>query len=303
MAISDIVERYSGSKHKKPARRLFEYLKEKRCTRSIPPMKPGDFFRASSLGYECFREVALASKYEIIRQRHIRQGLQITFDIGDIFHSLYRECYFGPMGEWAGAWECRRCGWDTDKAGLSVPPSCINGVAKQGKVARMPLECHGCKAPFISSDGSPSEPSYVRFKEWLVFDNTILLDGHPDGWSIVPSHARRLTDLKSQTSNSFSARRSPDPEHVAQVTGYQHLCGDRSGAIWYVNKSPWGDSPSFLRDFDVNFDRAIFKKIVVEPLDILQNSLAGGQLPERGCVTMDCPRAKDCQLVDVCFDG
>jgi len=301
--ISNIVERYRGVKQKTPGRRLFSYLREVRCVRDEPPMNPGDCFRASSLGYECFREVALASKYEIIRQKHIRQGLQITFDIGDIFHRLYREYYFGPMQEWAGAWECLYCGWDTDKVGLSVAPTCTNGIAKQGKVARMPLTCGGCGAPFISEDGSPSEASYVRFKEWHIEDKVICLDGHPDGWSIIPASARRVTDLKSQTSNTFAGRRSAEPEHVAQVMGYMHLCGDKIGSVWYLNKSPWGDSPSFLRDFDFTFDRKIFRKLVVEPLNVLQNSLAGGSLPERGCVTRDCPRANECQLADICFEG
>ena len=304
MKVVDIHKKMKRKAHPKPSRRLFDFVKENKCVRTRGPKKPGDCVRASEMGYMCVREEVLAFKFEIIRQEHLQQTLQITFDIGDAFHELFRNEYFGPMGEWGGAWECLHCGWDTDQAGMSESPMVSHGVVSPGRLVRMPFECGGCRAPFVRpSKYEGAMTLYGRFKEWLIVDSVLRLDGHPDGWSLIPGSKRRVTDLKSHSAAGFSNRSSPESEHVLQVTAYEHLCGDKEGAIWYINKSPWGDSPSFIRDFDIMFDRGFFKKTVVKQCDTLQNGLAGGPLADRICVSKDCPRAKKCQLSDFCFEG
>ena len=298
MRLSSIREKLKEKKYKKPSRRLFEYNKKFRCTRKKEPMQSGDTFRASGLGYVCIREEVLASRYDFLREEHLSPGLRITFDIGDVFHDLYRDLYFGPMGEWVGAWKCLHCGWDTDVGGLSEPP--VLGKTP-GVLAKMPAKCNGCGAPFISLDDEIQ--TYGTFKEWWVVDKRHFIHGHPDGWHVVFGMPRKLTDLKSQSGNSFLGRRSVELPHKVQVISYLHMSGDKDGSVWYLNKSPWGDSPSFLRDFDVVYDKALFKKLVADPMEKLQDGLSGGTLPERTCVSAECPRAKDCQLVDICFEG
>jgi hypothetical protein len=297
MKLSRIREKLQEKKFKKPSRRLFEYNKKFRAIRIKEPMQPGETFRASSLGYVCIREEVLASKFDFLREEHLPPGLQITFDIGDVFHDLYRDLYFGPMGEWVGAWKCLHCGWDTDKGGMSAPP--IIGKTP-GVMAQMPVKCKGCGAPFFSLDDEVQ--TYGTFKEWLVEDRLHLIHGHPDGWHVALGRKRRLTDMKSQSANSFLGRRSIEPPHKVQVISYLHMCEDKEGAVWYLNKSPWGDSPSFLRDFDVDYDKDQFRKLVAVPMEKLQDGLAGGALPERTCPSIECPRAKDCQLSEICFD-
>jgi hypothetical protein len=287
-----IREKFKRGTIKKASRRLFDFQKATRCTKTKEPMQPGDSFRASSMGYLCVREEILAHRYDFIRVEHIQPGLQITFDIGHRFHDLYRDLYFGPMGEWAGAWECLHCGWSTDDSGDSAPPG-----KNPGRLATMPLTCKKCGAPFISFDDEIR--TYGHFKEWLVEDHELFFYGHPDGWSVAAS--RVLADLKSNSATSFPTRRSVEPAHVAQLMAYLHMCQERHGSIWYVNKSPWGDSPSFLRDFEIEYNVDLFKKLVATPMTLLQNGLAGGPLPDRICPTKDCPRAKECQLSDVCF--
>ena len=304
MRVKEVRESIRGKINPKPSRRLFDFVKETKCVRTHYPKKVGDCIRASSLGYLCVREEILASRHEIIREEHLQQTLQITFDIGNVFHDLFREEYFGPMGEWGGAWECLHCGWDTDDAGVSEQPQIRGGIARPGRPVRLPFRCGGCGAPFIRPPHFEGDITlYGRFKEWLIKDEQLCLDGHPDGWSMLPLRSRRVVDLKSQSASGFPNRLAPEPEHVLQVTGYEHLCGDKEGAVWYVNKSPWGDSPSFLRDFEVLFDLSFFKKNVVKQCELLQNGLAGGSLPERTCVSKDFPRARKCQLVDFCFEG
>jgi hypothetical protein len=296
MKLSRIREKLQERKFRKPSRRLFEYNKRFRAIRKKEPMKAGDSFRASSLGYVCIREEVLASRYDFLREEHIPPSLQITFDIGDIFHNLYRDLYFGPMGEWQGAWKCLHCGWDTDEAGWSEPP--VLGKTP-GVLSKMPVKCGGCGAPFVTFDDK--EDVYGTFKEWYIADERHFIHGHPDGWNVVLGKPRVLGDLKSQSANSFPSRRSVESPHKVQILSYMHMSEDKHGALWYLNKSPWGDSPSFLRDFEVEYDRDLFMKLVAQPMEKLQDGLAGGSLPERVCASRVCPRAKDCQLADICF--
>jgi len=303
MGLADARKQISEERARRAGHRLFEFVKQNRATDIKKPMQIGDTFRASSLPYLCVREEILANRYDVIRVKHQPVGLQITFDIGNLFHNLYRDFYFGPMGEWAGAWKCLRCDWDTDKAGLSSPPTFKAKLTSPGKLAKMPEVCGGCGAPFILPPNEDDNMQlYGTFKEWYIEDRNIGLHGHPDGWSLRHGSSRVLVDLKSHGANRFSSRRTLREGHDLQIWAYQHMCGDDSAEVWYMNKSPWGDSLSFLRDIAPKFDRKKFEMFVVKPLEKLMNGLAGGALPERDCISLDCPRAKECQLVDVCFE-
>jgi hypothetical protein len=250
-------------------------------------MKAGDLVRATDLNYLCPREEILARKYDVIRVRHLKPDLQITMDLGHMFHSLYRNKYFGPMGEWAGAWECESCGWDTDHSGDSSPP--VFG-SLPGKICQMPASCPKCHRESIV------------FMEWEIADSKLCLSGHPDGWSWKGTTKRTVIDLKSHTPNGFSSLRSPMEGHDLQVMAYMHLCGDREGELWYLNKSPWGDALKFIRDIKVVFDVNDFNSRIRNPLEELQNGLSGGKVTNRICIASDFPRAKECQLADVCFE-
>ena len=95
MGLSDLVKEIRADRDKSPGQRLFDYL-QSRPPEVKHPMKPGDYFRISALPYLCPREEVLAYRNEIIRMGKIPPGLQITFDIGTLFHDLYRDWYFGP---------------------------------------------------------------------------------------------------------------------------------------------------------------------------------------------------------------
>lgn len=270
----------------KAAHRLFDFVTQKLSERKIYPLGPNDSFRASRLGELCPREEVLASRYEIIRVDHLRPDLMIVFDIGDLFHYLYRNIYFGPMGEWRGAWRCSGCSWDTDIAGLSSPP--VPG-GTCGLLAKMPSQCPECGAP-------------VTFKEWLIEDKNIGLSGHPDGWDVLGS-TRTVVDLKSQGFTTYRSRRSITPGHDVQIWAYEYLCSDKNGEVWYLNKSPWGDAPSFIRQVAAKMDKLEFKIRVIDPLREMKEGLNGGKLPEPVCENKICPRAVECQLADVCWES
>lgn len=324
MGLADLVKEIREERSKDAGQRLFDFVRSF-PPRTKQPMKAGDYFRISSLPYLCPREEVLASKNEIIRVQKLPPHLKITFDIGDYFHELYRNVYFGPMGEWVGAWECKRCGWDTDKVGLSAPPIYKNSPPK---LARMPEKCPDCGAvrPRPCSCGemmgvfcrncgavreghSVDEDSDLRFddilvfKEWRVSDPELRLWGHPDGWRWLPGAKPAIIDLKSHGSNGFKGRNSLREGHDLQVWGYQHCSGDTktTGSVCYLNKSPWGDHSMFIRDIKVPFNERLFDSQIRRPLMDLQNGLAGGEVPDRICISPDCPRAKECQLVPVCW--
>lgn len=322
MSLAALVKRTQKETEKTLGGALFEHLK-KRPPRIKQPMKEGDYYRISGLPYLCAREEVLASREDIVRVENIAPGLQITFDIGHAFHDIYRDWFFGPMEKWAGAWKCRRCGWDTDKAGLSHSP--VKGVRK-AKVTLMPKKCPDCGALRLApckkcgesrigavcqSCGNVRDAScedmddigMLTFLEWTVKDPKIRLRGHPDGWRPVRSRKPVLGDLKSHSSNGFVRRSSPRDGHDVQIWGYQHCADeiDRKGEVIYMNKSPWGDHTSFIREFVAPFNKERFNLEVKEPLLSLQNGLSGGKLPERVCVSSGCPRAKECQLQQICW--
>jgi len=263
-------------------------------------MQPGDYFRASSLPYLCPREEVLANRYEIIRGDHNPPGLQITFDIGHAFHYMYRNVYLGPMGEWLGAWECVKCGWNTDKAKLSFAP--IPGKHR-GKLAQMPKKCLSCGAEALQCPGVAGEDieSNIVFMEWSLVDSRLMIKGHPDGWSKLPSMSRVLADLKSFGSNRFSGIKSVRPKHDVQVWAYMYMCDDDRGSVFYMNKSPWGDYSSFIRETVVPPAEKMFDACIRKPMEDLNNGLDGGMMPDIGCIDQSCPRAKECQLRELCF--
>jgi len=263
-------------------------------------MKPGDYFRASSLPYLCPREEVLANRYEIIRGDDNPPGLQITFDIGHAFHYLYRNVYLGPMGEWLGAWECVKCGWNTDKAKLSKAP--IPGK-NRGKLAQMPSKCGDCGATAMpcseaESDGIESD---IVFMEWELFDDRLMIKGHPDGWDKLAGYSRILGDMKSFTSTRFNTIKRVQPKHDVQLWAYMFMCDDEYGSIFYLNKSPWGDYSSFIREMVAPPSDKVFDQLVRKPMEDLNNGLDGGVLPDIGCISQTCPRAKECQLSELCF--
>jgi len=297
MGLVDIIREVKGGIGAEPGAALFEHVDAVRYGgKEILPMKPDDYVRASGLYNLCPREEALAARYEIVRIDKVHPMLQITFDIGHMFHRLYRDWYYGPMGLWQGAWRCIRCGWDTDAAGLSEAP-----VRKKssGKLAVMPRECPSCGGRGFP-DGS-GEDGFITFKEWQVVNDELGISGHPDGWYAAMGYKRRMVDLKSHGANRFSARNTLRKGHDIQVWIYQEACGDELGAVWYMNKSPWGDYSNFIRPVDVPFNVKGFDMYVRRPVEELRNALNGGKVPDRTCVTKDCPRALDCQLVDICF--
>ena len=300
MGLADLVKEIREDRSKLPGQRLFDYLREQ-PPRVKQPMKPGGYFRISSLPYLCPREEVLAFQNEIIRVENIPPHLQITFDIGHVFHDLYRDWYFGPMGEWAGAWKCKRCGWDTDAAGLSLPP--VKG-SHRAKLATMPEKCPECPeiAPEEHEDVNAGMGT-ITFKEWVVRDKKLRLQGHPDGWRVLPGEDPIIVDLKSHGSNGFIARNTLREGHDIQVWSYQYCSDetDRKGEVYYLNKSPWGDHTAFVRNIVAPFDKKLFDYNVRKPMITLQEGLDGGKLPDRICVSIDAPKAKECQLAEICF--
>lgn len=337
MGLADVFNEIREERGHSPGERLFSWLGT-RTPKQKHPLGPGDLLRISSLEDFCPREEVLASKHEIIRIDKIDPPLSITFDIGDVFHDLYRNFYYGPMGEWRGAWKCRMCGWDTDLHGHSYPPTISKGdqyKVKAPKLSQMPEMCPECGArrpercprcgewfAYVCECGYERKGKFeaknardypvdvdtdynlLTFKEWHVEDPVVGIKGHPDGWVVLDGAKPRIVDIKSISANGFKRLSKYKEGHDLQVWGYQHCCGctDGPGSVMYVNKSPWGDHTAFVREFTVPpFDKRIFDSRVRTPIDEMRNGINGGPLPDRSCVSADCTRANSCQIADICF--
>ena len=165
--------------------------------------------------------------------------------------------------------------------------------------------CGQCGAvrPGVDPESEIVAGGIITFKEWSVKDNKLCLKGHPDGWRIIPGEKPSIVDLKSHGSNGFVSRNSLREGHDVQVWSYQHCSNetDRTGEVYYMNKSPWGDHSAFIRTIAAPFDKRIFDYTVRKPLVSLQEGLDGGKMPDRICISDDTPKAKGCQLASVCF--
>jgi hypothetical protein len=297
--IGNLIETIQGKNIARAGVRLFRYIQETQHN-EIPPLGKDDYFRASRMEYLCPREEVLAQRYEIIRidAHETEPSLHITLRIGDSYHDTYRHVFYGPMGEWQGAWKCIRCDWNTDEAGLSAQPE--RHKKFPGKISPMPMECPSCGAKAFDDRGRTTH--LIQFMEWLLLDDELYLEGHPDGWCVKPRMKRIVADLKSQSKDQFTRRRSLQPGHDVQITAYMHMSMDEKGELWYLNKSPWGEPLNFVKDLKVDFDRDFFNKRVRRPLLEMREGLNGGAIPKRTiCDRSDCSRAKLCQLAELCF--
>ena len=269
----------------KTARRVSERILE-------PMRDEHDCVRASSIPYLCPREEYLAWKYDVNRYISLDPSLEITFQIGTYFHELYRTEYFGPMGTYVGAWECT-CGENTDKIGLSRAPVAEKGhIVEKGLFAKQPLACPSCGKKGMA------------FMEWNFSDQEIGIKGHPDGWSIG-YNGLTMVDLKTHGASNFSSRNSLRPGHDTQVMAYCWMTGTPSGRIWYLNKSPWGDHRSFIRDIPVVFDSKKFKRDVIDPVYEVRTAIANNVCPDRKkqCDSYQSSCAQKCPLSKICFNG
>jgi len=306
--------------------------------REKPPLKPDSWVTASGLGRLCPRYETLRAVHEITIQDTTTGVMQWTFDVGNAYHDMYREHYMGPRGAYLGRWRCLRCGWNTDQ-GVEKPLDWgEHGIPQPAKaplkptsympegdfpseehilLAKMPERCPNCGGKRAFPDWTASgrevdgHQRAIVYHEWLLTNEEYRVRVMPDGWRQSLSTEKILfQELKSISPNGYKKIKSSGaakPEHVVQTQAGLWLSGWDIGEIVYFCKAPiWrfpdGWKPEdFFHQVVVRYDEGTLEATVWGPVTEMREALKAGTVTKRICVNTEVPRAKDCDLCQLCF--
>lgn len=240
-----------------------------------PPMKPGDWLRASKVGYLCPREEVLCFKYDITRTEVITADNRWTFDIGTSMHWGMQNLVLGPQKKIVGVWRCRQCGK-------------LHGSYEENDIRFFP---EGCE-----QDGT--HDAGFDYVEATILHHDLLLSGHLDGLHPNPDD---IWEFK--TANPFAVLRMMKdglPSHYRiQIHPYLRGVGRKRARFVFLNKGENSIKKGW-KTLNVEFDPEIWDGVRRDILD-LREGLDGGPVPDRICATADCPRAKSCPVRAQCF--
>ncbi len=233
-----------------------------------PPMKPGDFLRASGFWGMCAREEILCGIHDIMRKGKTGYKTQMLFNMGHAIHDILREPIYDLL---MGKWYCKWC-------------HAMHGSDKSPIL--MPMKCGKC-----------GKSEHLIYEEIYLRDETLKVHGHPDG-IIAFGSDRSLLEIKttnehSYTSLSFSG---PNRNYLRQCNIYMYLLKLDKTYLVYENRND-GD----IREFVLKFDERFIDE-VKEMSDAIQIGLKTGELPPRTeCDKITCARAKRCPVSKQCF--
>jgi hypothetical protein len=292
MSLADLLGNLASSQAK--AKETFtgaDYVKWLRTQLTEPeedvqPMKPGDWLRASKVGWLCMREEAICARQGVVRKGGFDGDTRWTMDLGTGIHWVLQNLTLGPVGEIVGEWKCTHC---THVIG-SYPDKLVR-MPKQG------TPCPNCGEDDGNLGGGGIQWEYV---EMTVADDELLLSGHLDG--LHPNG----TDKWEFKSAAYHAMKRLKEEGVGaiyqgyKVQGeiYRRLSGRSRTRYMFVNK---GDSGlRSLYPLMEHRNDALWEEIRTGILD-LREALEGGKLPRRVCGSRTCSKAKGCPVASECF--
>jgi hypothetical protein len=239
-----------------------KYLNEK-LARCNPryPLTADGHMRASSIVRICPREEALCARDNVIRHSNITAKQMRVFLFGRAFELMLRE----NLDELYGNWQCPHCGFIVDE------------------MVRCPDKCEQCGL------------RDMEYREMFFLDKEAGIGGHCDG---VFEWNGDLYLLELKTATSFFYKQFceyPGESHYGQIQIYMHLAKIKKGLIWYFNKET-ADDCMWLVDYDPQTVATLIDK----PTQLRQY-FKDGTLPLRICPTLDCERAKRCEVGEACF--
>jgi len=243
-----------------------------------PPLGLSDVIRASSIWNFCPRMEALRVQKKLTLRDEVSGRLSRIFRFGRVFERHLRDMIFGVNDLLIGKWHCAACERD---AGLDLAGA-IYRVKPRDK-------CKNCGAKLWS------------YTEILKVDDASNVGGHTDGF-IKWADDYAILEIKTANEWSFKSIRKanrPMQSHFAQTQVYMHLHGYKKALVWYYNKNT-SDQETFWIEYDPSFARAMLDK-ATQFRDFLKSDQT--VLPARLCSDKKCPRAKECPLRDVCFQG
>jgi len=280
---------------------------------TIRPMKSGTYIRASGLGGVCAREEVLAARHDIIRTKPWSSDIKWAMAIGTGLHYVFQNEILGPRKLLTGQWKCSNCNriHGSFSEPTVMPDGCDGCGFKSGTL--ICVKCHNeCKRnrdPEIDKSytnkvceqcGEAWEvvPVMFEYVELYLVDHELGIHGHTDGFHPIPTD---MWEFKTANGWSMKGFRNGDiyDKYKVQAQFYLATANRRRMRFVFLDKSTNSIKDSWLEVF-VNRDQQQFDEIRSNII-ALREGLDGGPLPKRICGTRSCPRAKECQLEDICF--
>lgn len=250
---------------------------------ALNTFREGEYLHVSDLLGKCMRKIALSEKFALpMPSGFLHESMALTFAQGTAIHDHIKgRIAKGHPDKMFGVWSCK-CGE------LETEP-CIYEKAKD-------RVCPTCgKAP-------------TNYNELVLKDPDLMLKGSPD--ITLYLHKYRVyypIEIKSINHEEWKEIARPKPDHVLQVLFYWYLLRKlgypvpQQISILYATKGFIFKTP--YKEFQV-FPESILSRLddYISEARALKVARNGGELPPRTfCSSRDCKDAKECHVVNVCF--
>lgn len=276
MAITDVLEKTSiGSSLKKL---IDKYLESERTQKY---MTSDSYTRASGFAEMCPRQEVLCNQLKLDHNETIETDLQLIFDHGTALHWGLQNLVLPKTGALLGKWKCLQC--DKVHGTAETESSWLENIIPK------PDRCDCGRDSFIYVEGQFVNHEYR-------------IGGHPDGYLTLPGQPGiGIFEAKSIGTRGFwEVKDFPLLAHYIQVHAYFLLTGLTWARILYWDKA--GHGISALQEHHVELMPDIMAQIKSTLME-LKVGLATGALPARICDTIDCPKAKKCNVKKQCFEA
>lgn len=290
MDLADLVQEIKDKKDENLVSKIFNGIP--RRVNIVQPMKSDDWVKVHSFGRLCPREEAICSKFNIVRREEIDPRLLFTFNMGSALGDMIRDSWLGPAQYLMGTWKCKQCGVEFGKA-----------ANPKSERILMPNKCEVCDS---------SESWGFTYIEEDLADNRHGIVGHPDAFLNIDGEYY-IGEIKTARSMGYtkvqkgSGRHdSVDSTYLLQLRIYLWLSGYDKGVFIFINKdaTPSLKQDNYLTCIPVEHDQKIIDERVINWIDVLRDSIALEEIPERQiCTKPTDRRAKDCSVANRCFYG
>lgn len=259
--------------------------------REALPLTAESYLRMSSIADMCPREEVICSAKDLARKVKFNADTLLTFNHGHGIHHALQQLVLPDIGVLMGKWRCETC-------------KKIYGGKEEGKplhdtVVARPRECDNCDGEVF--DEKVGVSYQFAYQEMYFLDEEHRIGGHCDGFLRIPGlPGIGVFEGKSISSRgAWEIRHVPKFNHVVQTQGYMWLTGCRWAFILYWDKGTYGLKA--LTEHFVERDHEAVS-ILKDTCKSIWDGVNKGTLPERICQSKDCERAKECVVVEPCFE-
>lgn len=250
---------------------------------TLNKFRGGEYLHVSDLLGKCMRKIALSEVNDIaMPSQFIHESMALTFAQGVALHDHVKGRIFSGHSDMLyGSWSCR-CG------NLHTKTSLYRDVKQK--------RCTLC------GEGP------TKYHELELRDPDLMIIGSPDITIYLEEYRVYYPiEIKSINYEDWKELSRPKPDHVLQVLFYWYLLKKlgypvpSQVSILYVTKGFVFKTP--YKEFTV-IPEAVISRLdeYIEEARMLKSARDGGALPARSvCSSKDCKEAKECHVVNLCF--